>query len=434
MSSISKRGQHASQSPLRMDLDISFEAQKDQYHAKKNPEGTFPLNIAENRLQWTLLKDKFQKICADNVIPDWVMGYTSSLGDIYFREALGSFYTKYLCQSEINPEQLGVSPGATGVIEMSALILADRDDICAIPAPAYPVYEKDLENIAEVRRYDIINKSEGEDLNSINTISLDDLKKARKKIKKSGKRLKMVVLTSPDNPTGIKYAAKQLQKIAEWCINKRIHLIFNDIYALSTINTEHPELKADYKKVRFNSFLDIMEKYKSDYLHHWYSLSKDFGISGFRVGVVYTHNVEFIKAYGNLNVGHTVSNHTQWMMAELLQDETFIDQYIADNQHLLTQSYVAIIKLLKRFNLPYAPARGGLFIWIDLSQYLAEPSEEADLELWLDIYKKTGVLLTPGNGFGHQTFGKYRLVYPYVKLEDLSVALVRLESYFSSNS
>ncbi len=432
MSSISKRGQVISQSPLRTDLDISFEAQKDQYHPVENPEGTFPLNIAENRLQWPLLKKQFQAICAQNIIPDWVLGYTSPLGDMYFRKAIGEFYEQYLCSSKINPEQLAVSPGATGIIELSALILADTNNMCAIPAPAYPVYEKDLQNIAEVRRFDIINDSEERDLKKINPITLNDIKKAHKRIKKNGERLKMLVLTSPDNPTGIKYSSKQIKKIAEWCIEKRIHLIVNEIYALSTININHPAIQVDYKQSKFQSFLDIMSEYQNDYLHHWYSLSKDFGISGFRVGIVYTHNVDFIKAYENLNVGHTVSNHTQWMLAEFLKDHRFIDQYVADNQHLLTQSYVAIISLLQKYKIPYAPARGGLFIWVDLSQFLIKHTAESDANFWLDLYKKTGVLLTPGNGFGHRAFGKYRLVYPYINIEDLNVALNRLEKYFSS--
>ncbi len=424
MKPLSDRGRQAVQTPLRVDWDITFEALDDQYHPEDNPKGAFALNIAENRLQWEVLKQKFRDICANNELPDWVMGYTSTLGDINFREAVARFYKEQICDVEINPDLMGISGGATGVVEMSALILANPGDYCAIPAPAYPVYEKDLGNIAGVRRYNI---------NSITkTISIADLTKARKKLKKKGKKLKMVLITSPDNPTGQEYTSKKLRKIAKWCMDKQIHLVVNEIYALSKIETTHPDLQGDYKGGKsYCSFLDIMNNYKSAFLHHWYSMSKDFGISGFRIGVVYSHNELFIKAYENLNIGHTISNHTQWMMGQLLQDTKWINQYITDNQSLLTQSYISVTKLLKKHNIPYVPARGGLFIWIDLSKFLSGQTTAKDERFWNDLYDKTGVLLTPGHGFGHKEHGKYRLVYPYVSYDDLQVALARLDEYFS---
>ncbi len=425
MKSLSDRGCQAAQTPLRVDWDITFEALDDQYHPVDNPAGSFALNIAENRLQWSLLKQKFREICTNDELPDWVMGYTSTLGDINFREAVARFYQEQICDVEIDPELMGVSGGATGVVEMSALILANPGDYCAIPAPAYPVYEKDLGNIAGVIRYNLNSTTK--------TISIADLTKARKKLKKKAKKLKMVVITTPDNPTGQKYTTKKLRKIAEWCMDKQIHLVVNEIYALSNIDTTHPELINDYTEGKsYSSFLNIMDDYKSAFLHHWYSMSKDFGISGFRIGVVYSHNVRFIKAYENLNIGHTISNHTQWMMGQLLQDTEWINQYIIDNQSLLTQSYVSVTKLLKKHNIPYVPARGGLFIWIDLSRYLSGQTRAKDERFWNDLYVRTGILLTPGHGFGHREHGQYRLVYPYVSYEDLQVALARLDEYFSN--
>ena len=432
MKSLSDKGRRAIKTPLRVDWDITFEALDNQYHPEDNPSGAFALNIAENRLQWPLLKQKFKEICTNNEIPDWVMGYTSTLGDINFREAVAQFYQEHICDAQISPDLLGISAGATGVVEMSALILANPKEYCALPAPAYPVYEKDLGNIAGVIRYNLIDPSKKSKSND-KTISISALTKARKKLKKKGQKLKMVLITTPDNPTGQEYTSKKLKKIADWCISKRIHLIVNEIYALSKIDTTHPDLKGEYEQGKsYSSFLDIMHSYKSEFLHHWYSMSKDFGISGFRIGVVHSHNEQFIKAYENLNIGHTISNHTQWMMSQLLLDTAWVKQYISDNQQLLTQSYVAVIELLKKHKIPYIPARGGLFIWIDLSKYLTKLTRSADEQFWSQLYQKTGVLLTPGNGFGHKEHGKYRLVYPYVSHTNLQVALARLDEFFSA--
>jgi 1-aminocyclopropane-1-carboxylate synthase len=47
----------------------------------------------------------------------------------------------------------------------------------------------------------------------------------------------------------------------------------------------------------------------------------------------------------------------------------------------------------------------------------------------MDIYQQTGVLLTPGDGFGHAKRGQFRLVYSYVPKEQLEVAMDRVEEY-----
>jgi aspartate/methionine/tyrosine aminotransferase len=44
----------------------------------------------------------------------------------------------------------------------------------------------------------------------------------------------------------------------------------------------------------------------------------------------------------------------------------------------------------------------------------------------------TGILLTPGEGFGHSKKGLFRMVYPYFKKEDLQVAMERLREYVDS--
>jgi len=96
-------------------------------------------------------------------------------------------------------------------------------------------------------------------------------------------------------------------------------LIVNEIYGLSIINTKHPAIKNEYQKHRkFVSFAPMMQAKQSPYLHLWYALSKDLGISGFRVGILYTLNETLIKGYDNFNVPHLISNHTQWLLSEIL--------------------------------------------------------------------------------------------------------------------
>lgn len=432
--SVSKRGLKASNTVMRVDLDISFEALDNQYDAIENPDGVFPLSIAENRLNWDLLKSKFKSIAADNELDDWVLGYTSPLGSMEFRTAVANFYTSYLSQTELDPMTIGCSPGATGIVEMTSFLLADEGDVAVVPAPCYPVYRQDMENMTGVLRHDIVTHRHLHELQHGSLLDLQHLEDAKNKITSSGKQFKILILTTPDNPTGLMYSEAHLNEISDWCIENKIHLVVNEIYALSKIDISHPALKDDYQgDDTFVSFVKLMSQKKSDFLHHWYSFSKDFGISGFRVGIIHSYNELFIKGYENYNLSHSVSNHTQWLLMHLIQDKHFVDEYIQINQQNLTQSYVSVISILKKHSIPYVPSRGGLFIWADFSFYLSDNSEKAEMDFWMLLYDKTGLLFTPGHGFGHEGHGFYRIVYPYISYDSLQVALNKFDRFLDGS-
>jgi 1-aminocyclopropane-1-carboxylate synthase len=430
MSSLSNRGNIASTTVLRTDMDKYFEALENTYHKENNPTGAFPLNVAENRLTWHLLKDKIQKITREKEIPEWVAGYTSGQGDIVFRESVANFLTECLTNCPIDPEKMAFSTGATSVIEMTALVLGDDGDVAAFPAPCYPVYKQDIGNIANLERYDIITHHDITSIQNGTLLSIEHLEKTKTDIESQDKNFKILVLTNPDNPTGIIYSREKMVEVADWCEANQVHLIVNEIYGLSLVDTSRPEIKADYSEnIDFVSFAQIMEERKSDYLHLWYAFSKDFGISGFRVGLVYSHNELMIQAYENLNYSHLVSNYTQWILKEVLEDIDWVKSYIDINQKQLTEAYIVVVQSLKRVGLNYSPSRGSLFCWIDLSQFLTENTEAAENEFWLKMFDATGVLLTPGEGFGHTKKGHFRIVYPFVAIEDLKVAMNRFEEF-----
>lgn len=429
-SALSTRGARAAETPLRVDHALFHEAVENRYHPTENPGGALPLNVAENRLSWPDLKPKLEAITATHEIPDWVPGYTTHHGAPEFRKAAANFLAEHLTGCPIDPESLGVSAGATSVIEMTSFILAEAGDVAVIPAPCYPVYRQDLGNLSGVERYDLVTHHELSEIARGGVLTIDDLERARRDITKAGKRFRMLILTTPDNPTGGIYSERQLAAMADWCIERGVHLVVNEIYGLSLIDTAHPTIKQDYShEFSFSSFANVMAEKKSDLLHLWYALSKDLGISGFRVGFVYSQNAGLIQAYKNLNLTHSVSNHTQWILQHLLADSEFMTSYVARNRERLTESYATVVEFLRRLGIPYVPSRGSHFVWIDLSDLMTDDSEGAEMALWRELYHSTGVLLTPGAGFGHTKKGLFRVVYPCVSKAELTVAMERLTEF-----
>jgi len=430
---LSKRGMDASTAIMRVDMNLYFEAADNMYHKINNPDGAFPLNVAENRLNWTMLRKQIEAMERANPMEDWVAGYTNPAGSLSTRKVMAEFLTRSLTKCAIDPDHLCMSPGATSVIDLTAWILGKPGDVVVIPAPCYPVYKVDIGNRSELERYDLVTHHELSELKAGPPLTIQHLDKALKDIQGQGKQFRMLIITNPDNPTGGIYSREQLTAYADWCMAHNIHLIVNEIYGLSLIDTTHPDLKSDYTAdVPFFSFANIMQEKKSDFCHMWYALSKDFGVSGFRVGLVYSLNKAFLAAYNNLNGPTMVSNYTQWIFEKTLNDQQFVETYVKSNQQLLTENYVTVVRQLRALGVPYAPARGSLFVWLDLAEFLNSNSEEAESKFWMNMYKQSGILLTPGNGFGHSKRGQFRLVYSYVMNADLEIAMTRLTKFIQS--
>ena len=429
---VSTRGLRAAKSIARIDLEVYFEALQNLFDPLENPTGALPLNMAENKLCWHMLESKIKDITTRSAVPTWVAGYTDPMGEASVREAVAGFLSRHLTKCPIEPELIGLSAGASSVIELTSYILAESGDVAVIPAPSYPVYKQDLGTVGQMERHDlVIHHHLTEQTES--RLSVSHLEKTLDSIKDQGKHFRMLILTQPDNPTGIIYSEEELRTFSSWCIDQKIHLVVNEIYGLSLIDTQHPDLQNLYDRPQsFYSFANILHESESPYLHLWYAFSKDFGISGFRVGLIYSKNEWFWKGFANLNIGHMVSNYVQWLLREILRDDQFVTDYIHTNQKLLTESVAIVIKKMQELDIPFIAPRGSLFVWIDLSEFLVTLTQEAENKFWMEVFRSTGILLTPGSGFGHSKRGQFRIVCTFLQKSDLKIAMSKLGAYVVS--
>ena len=381
-------------------------------------------------LGWATLKHKIETAAAQQPLPDWIAKYTNFAGHPDVLQAVASFMSRHLTGCEIDPDGLVLTSGAMSAISISAGALGEPGDVVVIPSPSYPVYTHDVGTSAGLARYDLVTYHGIEEVSKGLLLNVSHLDAALADIEGDGRRFLLLILTTPDNPTGGMFDRPTLEAIARWCDEHRIHLIVNEIYGLSLIDTAHPELAGDYRTdPEFVSFAQILDEQRSGYLHYCYSLSKDFGLSGFRFGLIYSLNEEFVRAFGLLNTFSMTSNLTQWVIQTVLEDDAFVTSFISENKTKLTAAYLDVICMLRSCDVPYVPSRGSLFVWADFSEFLTSDTAEAAHDLWMKIFETTQVLLTPGEGFGHTKHGMFRIVYPGTDPDSLQVALQRLERF-----
>lgn len=108
----------------------------------------------------------------------------------------------------------------------------------------------------------------------------------------AGTRVRGVLITNPSNPLGMTVERAVLEDILDFVARNDIHLISDEIYSGSVFAA--PDLV---------SVAEIVEERGrrgdggvAGRVHIVYSLSKDLGLPGFRVGVVYSYNDAVVAA------------------------------------------------------------------------------------------------------------------------------------------
>lgn len=77
-----------------------------------------------------------------------------------------------------------------------------------------------------------------------------------------------------------------------------------------------------------------MASIETDYpnIHITGGLSKDFGLNGLRVGILYTKNENVIKGMGGIGYFEGVSNVTQHILTKVFSDDEWLENYIQTNR------------------------------------------------------------------------------------------------------
>jgi len=147
----------------------------------------------------------------------------------------------------------------------------------------------------------------------------------------SGLNVRALIVTNPHNPLGVVYSEEELLIALQWCREKKIHLISDEIYALSlfspngtttittTATTNSTTTSTTTTRSRFISMAALAQGDLGPLVHVLWGFSKDFGVSGFRCGVLYTQNPWLVKALDSISYFAGESSGERVLMPLLLR-------------------------------------------------------------------------------------------------------------------
>ncbi|ROT35117.1 1-aminocyclopropane-1-carboxylate synthase C [Sodiomyces alkalinus F11] len=387
------------------------------WHPESNPGGYLSLGVAEN----TLMHDEITQYMTKNIsLNSHALTYGDSFsGSHGLKSAISAFITRHF--SPLQPvlsRHIVITSGVGPAIDSCVFSLCDPGDGILLGRPYYGAFPSDVSLRAKAQIIPVA-------FDDIDPFSLDAMpyyEKALSDARERGILTKAMILCNPHNPLGRCFPPEVLAAYMQFCQKHNIHLISDEIYALSI--WENPDAP-DAPPFTSTLSIDTAGRIDPSLVHVLWGMSKDFGSNGIRLGcIVSQNNNPLIRALEANSYFTCPSSLADRATTALLSDTTFVESFIRTNSRLLTERYVSTVRFLESRGIPYQEgSNAGLFVWVDLLAYLAgaDSSEglgsEEDrwaLETRLEAaLLKERVFLACGAAFGSYRPGWFRVVFAH---------------------
>lgn len=393
---LSKRGQGFSKE-MPLLANTHFSIRKDLYDPVHNANGYVNMGTAETHLIDEEVIDLLNKIHRRMELKPAHIHYDLFYGSEEFRTEIANYWQKLMFKThtdrKLNADNVILSNGCTVVLDMLATMLGDSGDVFLIPAPYYSSFEEDINDRAHIEPVPVHCGPE---------LDIDTFEKAYEEQKAKGKNVRAVLLSSPNNPVGIVYSDENLKNLIAFCMKHDLDIISDEIYAQTVFSPD----------AEWTSMLDLVPDEYLNRVHIATSFAKDFALSGLKVGMAISLNMDLIKGLRVLSYFAPVSTHTQALLAELLRAPELPD-LIATNKKKLKAAHDLMRKTLDEMGVETLEAKAGIFLFADLAKYLPENTFEAEFELWKKILDELKINISPGGTFQADCPGWFRICYAH---------------------
>ena len=361
-----------------------LEAQgKDIVHLEiGQPDFITPANISE---------------AAFKAMKDGHTGYGPSAGLLEFREVIA----EHIAETrgvEIHPDEVTVTPGAKPILFFTILALVNEGDEVIYPNPGFPIYESvvdfiDGKAVPLPLREEVGFRFRIEDLEA----SISD-------------RTKLLIINSPQNPTGGTLAKSDLEAIAELAIKHNFYVLTDEVYSRILYEGAH------------DSLISLPGMKERTILLEGHS--KTYAMTGWRLGygIAPMELADKITQL-TINSNSCTATFTQFAGIEALKGpQDFVHEMVIE----FRKRRDAIVDGLNAIEgVSCIKPLGAFYVFPNVSQLSLSCQDLSDY-----LLEDAGVAVLPGTAFGKYGDGYLRLSYAN-SLENIQEALARMDSAIS---
>ncbi|HDQ41665.1 MAG TPA: LL-diaminopimelate aminotransferase [Desulfonatronum sp.] len=329
------------------------------------------------------------------VVKDEHHRYPSYSGLNSFREAVSRWYhDRFNVHLDPKTEVLSLIGSKEGLAHFP-LAFVDPGDLVLISTPNYPVYPIATMFAGGETRF--LPLTEDKDfLPDLDAVSADTWKKA-----------KILFLNYPNNPTAAMAPRSFYEKLVDKAKEFTTILVHDAAYSEMYFNPDDKPL----------SILEIPGA--RDVAIEFHSLSKTYNMTGWRIGMA-VGNAELVQALGKIksNIDSGIFQAIQEAgIAALEQGEPFAGKMRA----IYRNRRDIVVDGLQKYGLECRRPGATFYVWARV------PRGRDSAGFVADLLQRTGVVVTPGNGFGKPGEGYFRIALT-VNEDRLNEALSRIAS------
>jgi aspartate/methionine/tyrosine aminotransferase len=300
---------------------------------------------------------------------------------------------------EVKPEQVVVTPGAKPIMFFAILALVDEGDEVIYPNPGFPIYESVIQFVgAKPIPIPLLEEKEF-------NFDLKDLERL------ITPKTKMIILNSPQNPTGGVLTRETIEGIVELVKDRDIMILSDEVYEFILYEGEH---------ISVASYPGMQEK--TIILH---GFSKTYAMTGWRLGfgVMPEWLAEKVTQL-QINSNSCPNSFIQYGgIAALQGPQDDAEAMVAEfkrRRDVIVDGLNAIegIRCLK--------PHGAFYVFPNVKE-LVERTGKSTKELANFFLEDAGVAVLSGTAFGEYGEGYLRLSYAN-SVENIQKALDRMQS------
>jgi aspartate aminotransferase len=299
-----------------------------------------------------------------------------------------------------NPEQVVITPGGKPVMAFAIMALVEEGDEVIYPNPGFPIYESMINYMGGTAVPTHLREERDFRLDAEELASLVN------------PRTKLIIINSPQNPTGGVLTREDLRLIAETALKHDVWILADEIYS---------EILYDEKFESISQFPDIHQR-----LIILDGFSKTYAMTGWRIGYgIMPPQMADKLARIQTNTNSCTSTFSQRAcLAALTGPRTEIDQMIAE------------FKKRRDFIVKGLSEIPGFRCKLPLGAFYAFPNVEGtgiDCEVLAHrLLEEKGVACLAGTCFGKYGDGFLRFSYAN-SIENIGKALGRIKELVSGS-
>jgi len=306
--------------------------------------------------------------------------YTAVPGTLELRQAISD---KLLRENNLDykPTQIVVSNGAKHSLFNLFSVLIDDGDEVIIPAPYWVTYPE------------LVLFCGGKPV-IIDTDDMTDFKITPEQLKSAiTPRTKMLILTSPSNPTGSVYSKAELTALAEVLKGSDILVASDEIYEKLVFNGTKFVSTASISPDMFRRTITIN------------GLSKSVAMTGWRMGYLASPNNELIATINKLQSQSTSNINSITQKASIIALDGTVDDEIEKMRRAFEGRAKEAVELINEIpGISVVEPKGAFYLFVNIKDISND-----SIEFCKELLRETGVAVVPGIGFGSE--GYFRFSY-----------------------